>query len=318
MPNSNRLPRIAAILAFVLAGLQALSAIWGPIVALPLALIPLAAGIGILRKRVWSAFGLVVYMLAQLILLPVVLIRNPSETNLWQAVGTFLWTLVFGSLFLAAGRSLANSGATRGHATPWVLVSALVVLPLMCFEPMGITTGSMENTLLIGDRVMVQRIPRPTVQRGDLVVFRHPEDGQMYVKRAVGIPGDRIRITHKILYVNGAAQDEPYARHIAESEDPHRDNFPSEPNTPLASLAGGMLKEHVSGGEVVVPVGNYFMLGDNRDNTLDSRYWGLVKLSDVIGEPRFIYDSREQTLEEVSGGAFRPRRVRWERLFKRP
>jgi signal peptidase I len=138
----------------------------------------------------------------------------------------------------------------------------------------------------------------------------------------VGIPGDHIRISHKILYRNGAAQAESYVRHKTDYEDSYRDNFPSTPNGSFAAWANEMLTKHVSGGEVVVPESSYFVLGDNRDSSLDSRYWGFVNAADAIGRLLLIYDSEDAA---SPGGAIvenddslRLHHVRWGRLFKRP
>ncbi len=178
----------------------------------------------------------------------------------------------------------------------------------------------MEDTLLIGDRILVWRFPTPRFSRGEMVVFRYPVDRrQTFVKRIIGVPGDRIRIAAKIVYRNGAVVNEPYAVHKADYMDSYRDNFPSEPSTPLADAALDMLRNHAVNGEVVVPARSYFVLGDNRDFSLDSRYWGFVPSADLIGKPILIYDSREQTPEALlKGETTSPGRVRWWRLFKTP
>jgi len=145
-----------------------------------------------------------------------------------------------------------------------------------------------------------------------LIVFTYPIDRrQTFVKRVIGVAGDRIRITNKIVYRNGTAIEEPYAVHKTDYVDAYRDNFPSEPDVTLYAPAKEMLREHVSNGEVVVPDGKYFVLGDNRDLSLDSRYWGFIGSGDLIGRPWLIYDSEDPpSLVTVN------RRVRWGRLFK--
>lgn len=110
------------------------------------------------------------------------------------------------------------------------------------------------------------------------------------MKRVVGAAGDRIRISDKIVYRNGAALKEPYAIHKASYPDSYRDNIPSESDSPFAAAAQEMVKKNVVNGEVVVPQGKYFVLGDNRDNSLDSRYWGFVDSGDVIGKPLPIWN----------------------------
>jgi signal peptidase I len=120
----------------------------------------------------------------------------------------------------------------------------------------------------------------------------------------------------KIVYRNGAALEEPYAVHKTDYVDSYRDNFPSEPNSPFGGAGQEMLKQHVVKGELVVPEGKYFVMGDNRDVSLDSRYWGFVGSGDLIGKPLLIYGSEDQSAEPLNGRATRSRRVRWGRFFK--
>ena len=169
----------------------------------------------------------------------------------------------------------------------------------------------MENTLLIGDRIVAQRFPRIKPVFGDLIVFFYPIDrSATFVKRVIGVAGDRIKISDKIVYRNGAALQEPYASHKSPYPDSYRDNFPSgELNIAVIDAGQEMLKKNVVNGEVVVPQGKYFVLGDNRDNSLDSRYWGFVDAGDLIGKPLLIYDSEDQAPDK-------PHRKRWDRFFK--
>jgi signal peptidase I len=311
--NSMKAIRIAYIVAFGMAALIAAGALTGPIVLLPSALIPLVAGIGILRKRVWSAYGFALYLLAQLLLAAFLLFRT-KPPNL---VAQILLLVILVPLFLFAGRALSASGAQRGVAWLWVALSALTTLPIIFVQAFVIPTGAMENTLLIGDRILVRRFPKPRVARGDLIVFAYPIDrSQTFTKRVIGVPGDRIKIAEKIVYVNGALLNEPYVVHKSPYPDSYRDNLPSEPNSSFANAAREMLKNNVVNGEVVVPQGEYFVLGDNRDNSLDSRYWGFVGSGDLIGKPLLIYDSEEVKTDSVPvGNAIYPRR-RWSRFFK--
>jgi len=149
-------------------------------------------------------------------------------------------------------------------------------------------------------------------------VFAYPVDrSQTFVKRVIGVPGDRIRIISKAVYRNGIALVEPYAVHKTDYEDSYRDNFPSEPNVRLPPSAADMLGKHIVSGDVVVPDRCYFVLGDNRDNSFDSRYWGFVGSDDLIGKPLLIYDSEAQSTDEIMERRFLVRRpVRWGRLFK--
>jgi len=129
MPTLNKLPRVAAIIAFVIAGIIVLFGLLGPILVLPFAIIPLCAGIGILRKRVWSAYGFATYFFAQLVLIPFILFRPASSTGgILQVVVTVICSLLLGILYLFSGRSLAASGAARGKAFPWIVAAALTTV----------------------------------------------------------------------------------------------------------------------------------------------------------------------------------------------
>ncbi|MFN7923732.1 MAG: signal peptidase I [Bryobacteraceae bacterium] len=166
-----------------------------------------------------------------------------------------------------------------------------------------VPTGSMENTILIGDHLVVDKLayapagpiskhllPYQDVKRGDIIVFRYPLDlNQNFVKRVIGVPGDRVRLSAKTVYLNGKPLDEPYKVHVTQYLDSYRDYFPAAPNGPVDQRALTMLAEHVKDGELVVPPGQYFAMGDNRDNSLDSRYWGLVPRENIVGKPVVIF-----------------------------
>ena len=177
----------------------------------------------------------------------------------------------------------------------------------------------MENTILVGDRLLVQRFPKPSPVRGDLIVFRYPLDiSENYVKRVMGVPGDRIHLEQKAVVLNGKKLVEPYVQHIRAFLVPYADNFPAIPPGPEVSpaereRAQAMFSEHVVNGDLVVPEGFYFVMGDNRDDSSDSRYWGLVPQENIIGKPLLIYESEEQTAD---GKPTWSRRIRWGRFFK--
>jgi signal peptidase I len=152
-----------------------------------------------------------------------------------------------------------------------------------------IPSGSMENSLLVGDHVFVDKLvyapsdgvtkhllPYRDVRRGDIIVFKHPLTPDVnLVKRAIGVPGDHIRLVNKQLILNGKPVAEPYAVHIPGSVDPYRDNFPSDPSEfGVRPRALEMLRANVDHGELVVPPDSIFAMGDNRENSDDSRYWG--------------------------------------------
>jgi len=173
-------------------------------------------------------------------------------------------------------------------------------------------------------------LPYRQVLRGDIIVFRYPVDiKQDYVKRAIGLPGDRIRVVNKQLMLNGHLPQEPYVQHVSGYIDSYRDNFPSPPNTIVAPRAQEMLENHVVNGEVVVPPNSYFAMGDNRDNSLDSRYWGFVPRENIIGKPLIIYWSYNASTESLASSSVNNlathfldlaehffTKTRWDRTFR--
>jgi signal peptidase I len=185
-----------------------------------------------------------------------------------------------------------------------VLVTGLFIITfiLQAFE---IPSSSMEDTLLIGDHVFVNReqfapathwlgplLPYREIRRGDIVVFLSPaEPGLFVVKRIMGIPGDRIHLRDGQVYRNGEKLDETgYVQHKMANYDPYRDNFPAVPPTENVTLDWQQeIRSHIDGEDIVVPKDSYFAMGDNRDVSYDSRYWGFIPRQNVIGRPMFIY-----------------------------
>jgi signal peptidase I len=171
-------------------------------------------------------------------------------------------------------------------------------------------------------------LPYRDVRRGDIVVFHYPEDvRETYVKRVIGIPGDRIRMAGKQVVRNGVRLIEPYTQHIDPMLDPYRDNFPTAPQYNTTPRGRDMLLNHVRGGEVVVPAGMLFALGDNRDNSEDSRYWGFVPRDYVVGKPVVVYwsyDAPTADLETWTWGHMADvlqhffTKTRWERTLLVP
>jgi len=169
--------------------------------------------------------------------------------------------------------------------------------------------------VMVGDHLLVDKLsyappgsisryflPYTEPKRGDVIVFRYPMDiSQNYVKRVMGVPGDHIRLVNKVVYLNGKPLTEPYVQHIFPNLEPYRDNFPSEPRGPVYDRAKQMLAEHVENGELVVPPDSYFAMGDNRDNSLDSRYWGLVPRENIIGKPLLIFWSYDAPTADLVG-----------------
>lgn len=187
-----------------------------------------------------------------------------------------------------------------------LLVTGLFIITF-CLQAFEIPSSSMENTLLIGDHVFVDRvvlaprtswmklIPYRNPRRGDIVVFLSPaEPGLFVVKRIIGIPGDRIHLRDGKVYLNGQPQDEKYVIRNG-TYSPYRDQFPAIPPEPGTITPEWQLtmNAHIQGDDLVVPDGSYFGMGDNRDVSLDSRYWGFIPRQNIIGRPMFIYWSFE-------------------------
>jgi signal peptidase I len=203
----------------------------------------------------------------------------------------------------------------RSTISEWTItVLLLLFLTTTLVQAYVIPTGSMEDTLLIGDHLLVDKLafapygpvskyllPYTDVKRGDIIVFRYPVDiNQTFVKRCIGVPGDRIRVINKQVYLNGVRLDEPYTYHKSDYIDSYRDNFPGEPNVSVDRRATDMLLNHVINGEVVVPPNTYFAMGDNRDSSLDSRYWGFVPRENIIGKPLVIYWSYDAPTDQLN------------------
>jgi len=187
-----------------------------------------------------------------------------------------------------------------------VLVTGLFIITfiLQAFE---IPSSSMEDTLLIGDHVFVNReqfapktnwmgplLPYRDIKRGDIVVFLSPAEPGLYVvKRIMGVPGDRLHLRDGAVYRNGEKLTEPYVMHKGPIfYDPYRDNFPAVPPSDAYNVSPDwqlQMRSHIEGEDIVVPPDSYFGMGDNRDVSLDSRYWGFIPKENVIGRPMFVY-----------------------------
>jgi signal peptidase I len=184
------------------------------------------------------------------------------------------------------------------------IVVALFVLTFL-LQPFLIPSESMERTLLVGDFLLFNKqaygpsgrlgrwiLPYRDVQRGDIVVFHHSEP-PLLVKRVVGLPGDALRIEQGRVLVNGAPLAEPYASFEPAPPNEFRDNFPARMYTdPDVDPEWWRLMQSLTrNGELIVPPGEYFVLGDNRNHSLDSRFWGFVPRQAIVARPIFIYFS---------------------------
>lgn len=238
-----------------------------------------------------------------------------------------------------AGRTAADQQDEReagregsGSLLEWaksigVAVLLFVVLRSFLIQTFVITSGSMEQSLLVGDFLMVNRLAMggrvPFTQlrlpgysephRGDVLVFDPPhEDELMLVKRLIGLPGDTLQMREKVLYLNGEAQVEPYTQHLdAGGDDRHpwmewQRQFLADSVDPATYVPS-----RDNWGPIVIPEDRYFMLGDNRDRSLDSRYWGLLEGWRFEGRAVFIYFSYNKE-------SYRPfpwvREIRWGRI----
>jgi signal peptidase I len=206
-----------------------------------------------------------------------------------------------------------------------------------------VPTPSMDATVRVGDHLLVDKLsyapaggisryllPYTQVKRGDIIVFRYPVDiDENYVKRVMGVPGDHIHLENKEVFLNGKKLVEPYVQHIPYRHVPYADDFPSlspsEIEPKERARAQEMFDQNVVNGELVVPEGSYFAMGDNRDDSADSRYWGLVPRENIIGKPLFIFWSYDAQTADLVGftadhfidlAAHFFTRTRWDRTFK--
>lgn len=224
-----------------------------------------------------------------------------------------------------------------------IVVTAILALFFMTFtaQAFEIPSPSMEDTLLIGDRPFVNRVsfapraswlgplmPYEEIRRGDIIIFLHPAepDRKHLVKRAIGLPGDRIKIVNKQVFINGHPVVEGYKIHKEGLIRPFRDNFPALPGMEVPAEWRDEMPKHVDkDGWLVVPPGKYFAMGDNRDDSYDSRFWGFVPRENILGRPLGLIWSLKFSGEDYQrlgaferllklAGDFR-NKTRWERLF---
>jgi signal peptidase I len=245
-------------------------------------------------------------------------------------------------------REKKEQGSLREYIES-LLVTVILALFGTSFvvQAFKIPSQSMEGSLLVGDHLLVNKfifggrsswydrlLPYREIRRGEIIVFKFPfDDHAHYVKRVIAIPGDRLKIQDQQVYVNGRPLPEPYKVHDPASYDPYGDNFPPSSRHFLqrnvrSEWAEEILK-HVRDGELVVPPNKYFVMGDNRDHSWDSRYWGFVDRDSVMGRPLLIYWSVDATTADYTDRSFLgrvlglahtlvrlPVKTRWNRMFK--
>jgi signal peptidase I len=214
-----------------------------------------------------------------------------------------------------------------------IVIAVILALFIRTFvvQAFKIPTGSMENNLLIGDHLLVNKLifgptvsrleralmPVGRIKRGDVIVFKYPEEPERdFIKRVIGLPGESLEVREKKVYINGRPLDEPYV-HFLE---------PAAASSEQAEVTSFDVRERY--GPVIVPADQYFMMGDNRDNSQDSRYWGFLSRDLVKGKALVIYWSYESGREDYqdNGAAAEVRglasvfvhfftRTRWDRML---
>jgi signal peptidase I len=214
-----------------------------------------------------------------------------------------------------------------------IVIAVILALFIRTFvvQAFKIPTGSMEETLLIGDHLLVNKfvfgptesgferalLPIGTIKRRDVLVFKYPEEPERdFIKRVIGLPGETVELREKKVYVNGTPLDEPYVHFLTAP------GGPSE----LHEVTSFDVRERY--GPVTVPPNHYFVMGDNRDNSQDSRYWGFLPRENIKGKSLVIYWSyqaeREDYQDESAGATVKGlvsvfahffTRTRWDRMF---
>jgi signal peptidase I len=223
----------------------------------------------------------------------------------------------------------AKSTAREYFESLVVAVILALFVRTWTFQAFKIPTGSMENNLLIGDHLLVNKfvfsptatglervlLPVSTVRRGDIVVFKYPEEPERdFIKRVIGLPGETVELRRKVVHINGQPLTEPYVHFLSPASDG------------TSELTSMDLRE--SYGPSVIPAGHYFVMGDNRDNSRDSRYWGFLPERYIKGKALLVYWSyeagRDDYADESLGGTVRRvasvvthffTRTRWDRMF---
>jgi signal peptidase I len=245
--------------------------------------------------------------------------------------------------------SVRESQTTLSEYLESLLVTVILALFGTSFvvQAFKIPSQSMERTLLVGDHLLVNKfifggrghsyekyLPYRELQRGDIIVFKYPyQDHPHFVKRVIGLPGDHLKIVDQQVYINGKLLNEPYVVHDpASGYDPLNYAFPPVGNqlfvSPVQPEWAREIRKYIQADELVVPTGKYFAMGDNRDHSLDSRYWGFVDREAIMGRPFLIYWSVDASSADYGESSFvqrivaifdtllhLPGRTRWSRML---
>jgi signal peptidase I len=239
-----------------------------------------------------------------------------------------------------------RSGVLNSLQSLFFLIVVAIFIITFSVQPFRIPSESMEPTLLVGDFLLVNKqsaapdgagglLPSAVIHRDDVIVFHDPVDASLHlIKRVIGVPGDHLRLREGRVFINGKPLTEPFAVYRPSPPDNFRDNFPrfrtADPE--IDSHWWIRMRSLIENGELIIPTGNYFVLGDNRNDSDDSRYWGFVPRDAIVGKPLFIYFSlREHSADETpalsQSGMGSPRQVhsrvdalldfaRWGRAFQ--
>jgi signal peptidase I len=211
-----------------------------------------------------------------------------------------------------AATAVAYRKSTAREYFESICVAVILALFVRTFvvQAFKIPTGSMENNLLIGDHLLVNKfvfaptlnpieralLPIDPIRRGDIIVFKYPEEPERdFIKRVIGLPGETLELRNKKVYINGKALDEPYVHFLFPADESANDE--------------GAFDVRRNYGPVTVPPDKFFMMGDNRDNSQDSRYWGFLPREYIKGKALFVYFS----FTDENAGIFSS--VRWSRLL---
>lgn len=264
--------------------------------------------VGILRRVRWAFLGLALYFGLRTLSLLWGVASTAQDVEAWLGFGFVV--LVFGiliGLLVRAGR-LVPEQTMNGWKYGSLALAFVTVICAVSVQLYSVPTGSMENTVLIGDRIVFQTVGHGVPTRGQIFAYRPKSvPGQVFIKRVVAVPGDRLRIVDKQLFLNGQKVVEPYVLHGDSTTWAYRDQFPTEEiQIPVKPEVVESFRKATVNGELVLPPDQFFVMGDNRDHALDRRFTGFVSRGDFVGRARLIYESVDRESA----------RVRWDRLFR--